>query len=160
MKNLFRPLAVVSALLALSPLARADGEALRVYFNSGESQMFILADSPVITFDGGNCVIKSVRVDISMPMETIDHAEFIPAGLTSVAPIEREDICFDMSSSTVIRVLGIQAGSTVALYNMAGVNMLMSRADSGGVAIIDVSSFSPGGYILVTNGKSFKFYRK
>lgn len=161
--RLRRIAAVLGCLVMFAQLsvvgAQETEKALKVHMNSGDPQFFILSSEPVITFEGTECVIKSSEFSARYDMGDIYFAEFVDH-TTAIDEEMKEALTVDLSDPNAIVIRGMNAGGPVALYNLSGVFMLGTVADSEGTAVLDISSLPAAVYIVTSKETSFKIYRK
>ena len=144
---------------AVCAQTEVSGNALLVQLKSGEQQVFMLSSEPVITFDGGDCLVKSLEFNASYAMADIDFAKFVYADPASVDEIQAA-LVVDLSNPDFVVVKGMQAGGTVRLFDMSGIALRRASADDCGDASLCLSGVAKGVYIVNMKETTFKLYRK
>lgn len=147
-------------LVQMSPVAAQETEkALKVHMNNGEPQFFILSSEPVITFEGNECVIKSSEFSARYDMGDVYYAEFVDH-TTAIEEEMKEALTVDLSDPDVIVIRGMKPDSPVAIYDLRGMFLSGTAADSEGTAVLSISSLPAAVYIVTSNETRFKIYRK
>lgn len=155
---------VAAALIVCAPMSTVNaqevtGKALKVNMKSGAPQFFMLADEPLITFEGTECHINSVNLSTKYDMSQIEFAEIV----THTASIDEQlknSLVVDLSNPDRITISGMEADSKVTLVNLAGVVLRQTQADSEGTAIVGVSDLPAAIYIITSKETSFKYIKK
>lgn len=133
---------------------------LTLKFKSGEPVSYLLADKPVISFDGDMCIIECHDFKNIFEMKDIDFGSF--GSLVSVESAIVENLTLDLSIPMEAAVRGLQAGDSATLYSVDGRVLGSAVADKDGVATLDLSDVSKGTVciISVNNLKNFKLIKK
>ena len=143
-QSLRRVAAVFGCVAMLTSLSAAGaqetGKALKVHMNSGDPQFFMLSSEPVVTFEGTDCVIKSSDFTARYDMGDVYFAEFVDH-TTAIDEEMKSSLTVDLTNPDAVVIRGMNPGSHVALYNLAGVLLLAADADSDGAATLDISAF-------------------
>lgn len=150
---------IVAGVAAVTAQTQISGNALLVQMKSGESQVFMLASEPVITFDGGDCIVKSVDFGATYAMSEIDFAKIVYADPASVDEIQAA-LVVDLSNPECVVIKGMAANGAVRLFDLSGVEVRRTSADDCGEASLSLSGLSSGVYIVNTKETTFKLYRK
>ena len=139
--------------------AQETGKALKIHMNNGDPQFFMLSSEPVITFDGSECVIQSSAFSARYDMTEVNFAEFVE----HTAALDEEmkaALTVDLTDPNAVVIRGMSAAGNVAVYNLTGVMVASSVADSEGTAVVDISQLPAAVYIVTSKETSFKIYRK
>lgn len=150
---------ILSAPMSTVSAQETTGKALKVNMKSGEPQFFMLANEPIITFDGNECHINSVDFSTKYDMSTIDYAEIVDH-TASVDEQLKNSLVVDLTNPDRIAIHGMSPDSKVTLVNLAGVVLRQTQADSEGSAILTVSDLPGAIYIVSSKETSFKYIKK
>lgn len=159
LRAMFALMMVVAACMWCSAAEPLSGPALRVHLSSGEIEMYLLANEPVITFADDHCLIKSSDFSADYEMAKIDHADFV-ADASSGIEDQEISIIVDLSDPEAVTVYGLESNAPLSLYSIAGVALGATKADESGTASISLAGLQAGVYIVTTNQTTFKIYRK
>lgn len=134
---------------------------LKVELRNGQTDEFLLAEKPEVTFNGESCVISCGGVDASYDMADILKAYF-KEGTNSVEENLAVGISVDLTDPTSAVIGGLTPGAPVTLYGVDGTVFLTVTADSDGVARISLDGLASGSvYVVSVNStKNFKLYKK
>ena len=161
--GLRRVAVVFSCFVALayftSASAQETGKALKVHMNNGDPQFFMLSSEPVVTFEGTDCVIKSSDFTARYDMGDVYFAEFVDH-TTAIDEEMKSSLTVDLTNPDAVVIRGMNPGSHVALYNLAGVLLVAADADGDGAVTLDISALPAAVYIVTSKETSFKIYRK
>lgn len=133
---------------------------LTLKLKSGEPVSFLLADKPVISFDGDQCVIECKDFKNILEMKDIDFGSF--GELTGVESAAAEKMMLDLSNPSAAVVRGLTPGENVALYTIDGRLLQNVAAGNDGCATIELSEIAQGTVCIVSiNGtNNFKLIKK
>ena len=159
-------LAAVLAVGAVPAFAQEQVESpatqLLIHLIDGNEEYFQLADSPVITFEGLNCVIKSKDYEVTFPMSEIKEAKLVDENV-AVAPVaEAKKVTIDLTNPNFAVVNGIEPGAPVNVYAVTGTLVATGVADNQGRAEVDLSGLQAGSVYIVSvdSNNNFKLYKK
>lgn len=157
-KALFLGSVIVMACSAQAS-AQVQGKALKVHMATGSPHYYLLADSPVITFNGTECQISSPEFSKTYDMSEISYAEIVenPA---SVNEQLRGSLCVDLSNPSQAVISGMEPGSRVTLVNLSGITLRTTHADAEGTAILRYGDLPAAIYIISSKETTFKYIKK
>lgn len=150
---------LLSVCLLCLPFIGNAQNAIKMVEADGYETILLLSSKPVMTIQEGDLIIKTIDDEISCEIGrgiSFTFCEYDDAGVDSVsasAPIFK-------ITQDYIEGRNLAAGSPVALYDMAGKTVMSSRADSMGDFNLPVAALPSGIYVISTNDKKFKFYKK
>lgn len=151
---------VLLLVLAVAPaLAYAADEALIVTYKNNQTYSYVLANRPMVTFDDTRLFITGADIDDSHMMKDVKTFTFrATTAIQEVAADERRIVFTDNATVTL---QGFTAGTNVAVWNIAGQNVLTSAVAADGTAALNISHLASGTYIVATaDGKSFKILKR
>ena len=130
----------------------AEGEEmtrLTIEHNNGTSTHMLLTDSPVLTFDGGDMLVKSENIDMRVSRSEISKMHFTKATPTSVENTFQNDytICY---LDGILTVSGENV-TEAAVFDTTGRQTDRFQATDG-VITADMSAYTPGIYIVAITG--------
>ena len=123
-----------------------------------ENKVFALENLKQITFNGTTVNIEQTDgTKSSAEMGNISRMYF--DDLSSIADINSngENLVEYLSSEEI--AINSEAGSTVAVYNLTGMQLLIKRIDSQGEAI-SIAGLPQGIYIVKANEKTTKIIKR
>lgn len=152
---------VLAALAMMSASAADEANAVFVHPKSGDAVAYLFSAQPKVTYEGTQMVIEGEDIDVVYDLTEVEKMDFgvyeEPTGVTEaeVRDTKVSVIC----SGESVTVNGIEAGSAVCVYNLAGQLVSKAQASGDGSASLNVPS---GGslYIVKTNTVSFKIVKK
>ena len=125
---------------------------------SGEKFSFLLEDNPLISFKDGYLVVNG-SPETSYAIDGVKNYHFTEFDQTDVQNLGVDELCFLSVDNDAISVENANPGTSVVLYDAAGVGILDVVVDLSGVASI-VLPIKKGVYVLSVGGKSVKLIRK
>ncbi len=150
---------ILAGAAVLSAQTQITGNSLLIQLKNGDEQVFMLASEPVITFNGGDCMIKSIDFSATYAMGDINLARFVYTDPASVNEIETA-LVVDLSNPERVVIHGMTARGEVRLFDLSGVELRRCSADDCGEASLDLSGLPAAVYIVNTKETTFKLYRK
>lgn len=153
------------ASLACSLSAFADNPGVTFLLRSGQKVSFAFVEKPVVAFSEDNLAVSVHGVErVSYAYADVQRVviedNVISAVDKVVANSEDKRVVFLLSDQT-LSVSGIAAGEKISLYATDGKLVLSQNANVGGNAIINLSTFQQGVYVVYTqNGISYKLLKK
>lgn len=133
---------IASGLMAV----RADEARLIITTKSGTTAEFLIADSPVITYQDNLLTVTGGGSEISVEADAVGSFDFVSSEGSGV-----ETVTVDGS-----RFSGLRPGSAVHVYTADGRLAATFIADDSESASVDLSGLAPGVYIVRTPDASFK----
>lgn len=132
-----------------------------VRLKNGEKKAFVLAEKPVVTFSGQECIIELGGYTSIFNMAEIDFANF-GDGSSGISDPVGDMVFLDLSDPATAVVRGLEKGTSVTVYTLNGMLIQSSLGDDSGECYIDLSQIAPGTvfFISINNIKTFKLYKK
>ena len=125
---------------------RAEEARLIITTKSGTVAEFLIADSPVITYQDNLLKVTGGGSEISVEAEAVGSFDFVPS----------EEAGVDLISVNGSLFSGLRPGSKVNVFTLEGRLVATFTADNSASASVDLSSLAPGYYIVSTPDTSFK----
>ena len=125
---------------------------------SGEKFSFLLEDNPVISFKDG-CLVVNGNPETSYAIDGVKNYHFSESDQTDVQNLGVDVLRIVSLDNDAISVEHAKAGTSVELYDAAGVRVMDVVVDQSGAASI-VLPVKKGVYVLSVGGKSVKLIRK
>lgn len=153
---------LMSALLLAMPLiGSAQTQQAVLTTTDGQRVVFLLADKPVVTYDGSDVKVSSVNDTVLYPSNqvqkiTVEIVEDTPNAINSLKDNETK---FTIRNGQIL-VNGMPASGKVAVYTLDGKTVGESTVGTDGRATLSVPYSHEGIYIIKLNNKSFKIHVK
>lgn len=135
--------------------AQETVKALMVQLKAGDTHYYVLADQPVVTFDGGKCNITSPTLTSAYDIPDIDFANIVDYDQASVKET-MSALTIEYITPDLIAIRGTAAGSHVTLHRIDGVKVGDYTVDDCGSVEISLAALPSGVYILSCKEKTFK----
>ena len=149
-------LSVVGLLLMGAATAMASNT-LVLHLASGQTQRFVLIDEqPTISFNGENVIVTTSTSEMAYAMTDVKFFNYetettgIEGAKAEGMKVEGDRIIYD----------GLPAGSKVQVFDVAGHLCGSATADEAGHAVVNITKFSAGVYMVNANNVSTKFTKK
>lgn len=142
----------------LTAMAQGSTKALMVQLKAGDTHYYVLAEQPVVTFDGEMCHIASSTLSTDYNMADIDFAKVV--GNSSAVDEITSTLTVEYITPDVLAIRGLEGGSRLSLHKVDGVKVADISADDAGSAEVSLSSYPTGVYILSCKEKTFKILHK
>ncbi len=152
----------VALLLGFMP-SPAHGEAgLKVISSSGISTSFGFSSAAKLTFVNETMTVLSPAGNVSATftlssVNSITFANVMTDGISNHI-LNRKISVYPNPAINTLSVAGVDAG-VATIYSIVGAKIIETRLQDN-LNKIDVSSLSPGVYVISVNGKSIKFNKK
>lgn len=150
--------ALAALLLACSWSAEAQN-AVKMTQADGEEVIFLLSDTPSVSFDDDSIVVTCNDEKITCDLTGGISFEFINFENSSVESIESVTPVFKVNNS-FIEAANLIPGSPVIISDLSGKIMYSSYIDANGYVYVTVEDYPAGVYIFNSKDKNFKFYKK
>ena len=151
-----KKLLFIISLLAIAGTATAQH--MVVETTRQEDQVITLEDLKQITFDGTTVNIE--KTDGTMSSTSMGDIERIYfSDLSSIADIKAQSSNFVEYLSYDEIAINSEAGSTVAIYNLTGMEMIIRRINAQGETI-SIAGLPQGIYIVKANEKTTKIIKR
>lgn len=125
---------------------RAEEACLIITTKSGVTAQFLIADSPVITYQDNLLEVKGGDSEISVEAEQVESIDFVSSDVSGI----------DGVTINGSLLSGLLPGTPVEVYTLDGRHVASYRADESKTVRVDLDRLSPGFYILRTPSASFK----
>ena len=149
-------LSVVGLLLMGAATAMASNT-LVLHLASGQTQRFVLLnEEPSISFNGDNVIVKTSTSELTYAMTDVKFFNYetettgIEGAKADGMKIDGDRIVYD----------GLPAGCKVQVFDVAGHVCGTATADETGHAVVNITKFSAGVYMVNANNVSTKFTKK
>lgn len=166
-RRFFTRMLLISALITAASLSvqAADDESayqLLVKMKNSDEKAFLLANKPIVTFTGTECVI-----DYNDFTSYFDMGEILDITIKDMSGVQEvvsttDKVTLDYTDPDAVVVRGVPAGVTVTLHSINGMLLDSVCADADGNARINMSAVSPASIciISVNSNINFKIYKK
>ncbi len=145
-KNLLKRFFAAVGILLLGVAAVWANEArLIITTKGGTVAEFLIADSPVITYQDNLLEVKGGNMEISVEADEVGSFDFIPSE-SGVDEIYVGDS----------QLSGLKPGTPVEVYTFDGKLTSRFKADDSQTVKLNLSDLEPGFYIIRTPETSFK----
>ncbi len=124
----------------------ADEARLVITTKSGTTAEFLIADSPVITFQDNLLNVTGGGSEISVEADAVGSFDFVPSEGAGV-----DEVMADGS-----RFSGLRPGTRVQVFSSDGRLTATFIADDSESVSVNLKSLAPGIYIISTPDASFK----
>lgn len=147
---------IALALAGGALLAHADGGCvMNVALRDGDVAKFLLADKPVVTYNGDDMTVTSPTATFSYARKDVANITFDAAGYVADATDGKCQIAIDGRKLTVAGV------STVAVYGLDGCRVALKACGNGEAAVVDLDAVAAGVYVVaLDDSKNFKILLK
>lgn len=142
---------ILTLALAAAGLTGARAEvvnAVKVTLNNGDTEVFVLADKPKITFDGDDLVVTSPVLTKSYLRSSVKNVTFC------IKDLSVSDIAAGETSYTYIDNVFSCPGADITVYNLSGV------AVANGHETVSLAGQADGFYIIKTNFQTLKVVKR
>lgn len=144
--NLMKRAFIVGAILLLGFSAvRAEEACLIITTKAGTTAQFLIADTPVITYQDNLLKVEGGGNEVSVEAEQVVSVDFV----SGVSGIDGVTVNGSLLS-------GLLPGTPVEVYTLDGRHVASYKADESNTVRVDLEKLSPGFYILRTPSASFK----
>lgn len=159
-----RSLRLLSAMLLLFcatlTTAAAEAEMLIVIMQDGTQHSYVLTDKPKVTFDGTQMNINSAQLSDAYTISEVKKFVFADDA-SAIAPVAAGEQRVTFTDGTNVVLEGLNAGTQVSLYDLAGHALATVKANGEGQATLSLETQAAGVYVVsVSGGKSFKLLKR
>lgn len=129
-----------------------------IHQKDGTVAMFKFSEKPVVTYVGNDLVLTTTETSVQYPIYLLQKMDFDINldELTAVESVKKNEGQFLFRDGALCISGGIP-GSTVFIYNLAGMKKAQYRLDGDGNASIPLKGLSKDVYIVKTDCFTFKF---
>lgn len=145
----------LTILYSVTAIAANKNEIILTFMN-GDIATVSTTDMPVMTITDGQLSIKGQSVCMEYTLEDLKDYRFGNAG--SVETVSDNTTAISMDGN-IITVTSDNGKCDVKMYNIDGIE-LMAKHSADNKCVVDISSFSPGVYILSANGVNTKITKQ
>lgn len=142
---------ILTLALAAAGYTGADAEvinAMKVTLNNGDTEVFVLADKPQMTFDGDELVVTSPVLTKQYPRSSVKNVTFFGKD-ASVSDIQAEGTVY-----TFVDNIFSCPGADITVYNLSGVVV------ANGHETVSLAGQTNGIYIIKTNNQTLKVVKR
>lgn len=132
-----------------------------LWHESGGSDVFLLADKPVISYRGDSIVLKTETAEVAYPVAGISRITFedTATGIGSVSAASGKGVVAKVSGGGV-EIWGMEPLSRAEAYTVSGTLIGSYTADGDGHLAISLDGQAKGVIIIKTTKASIKTIRK
>ena len=139
-------------------MAKADGQVLQIWQSDGNVMTIKLSEEPKTSYADGNLVIKTTKTSITFPLEKVVKFTYSKESTGISSPVEMQS---DISSDgQTITFTNLKPHTSIYLYNTLGQLLRTIDCDEQSNAIVSVSHFPVGVYIVKVNSVTFKMIKR
>lgn len=140
-------------------MAETQKQHLIVHQKSGDKVYFDLQETPVTTFKDGQLVITTSSETIYYPLADVSKYTYegISEGIDNVLAPGMIEISHN---NEVVMVKGMPADAEMAIYSIDGKLLASCRAVAGKTAMLTLTPFPAGIYIVQAGGTSYKIEKR
>lgn len=147
------------ALAAADAVAADDPDKLILHYQDGHRVEVLLADKPVITFQGGELCLKGTSTNIRCPLADLKNYTFTGQSMGVESVGYKPEVLFSREGD-VIKILTEKESAEVALFDLQGCRLGVDPEFNGGYCIVDLGQMMPGVYILKIEGYAIKIVKE
>ena len=155
--NMKKMLLSVVGLLLMGAATAMASNTLVLHLASGQTQRFVLLnEEPSISFNGDNVIVKTSTSELTYAMTDVKFFNYetettgVEGAKAGGMKIDGDRIIYD----------GLPAGCKVQVFDVAGHVCGTATADETGHAVVNITKFSAGVYMVNANNVSTKFKKK
>lgn len=154
MKKLLLSICILFA-SALACNAQNKQNALVIRMLNGESASYLLEEKPRICFDATDLVIAWGEYEARYPVKDLERYYFKHIENTGVKNPDEQLLSLHQAENKLI-VTGMKQSHVVSVYTPAGIMIATCKPNNEGEAIIQMTDFSSGVYIVKYGNKTTK----
>lgn len=129
----------------------------------GSTESFLLADQPVVTFEGANGVFTTPSVSVSIPRADIDNFHFKSGttGIKAITPTTGDgaSVRVRFLGGNTVEIAG-QGNRPVAVYRTDGAAANAEVVRGADSATVSLENLPKGIYVIKYGNNSIKMIRK
>lgn len=129
---------------------------LYLHLRNGTKTSFLLSEKPELTFDENKLRVVSASATVEYLLEDVAEYNFSEQVLNTVNDVEDDEVRLIYSRENGLTVLGCQ-NADIHIYDTSGRSLPFSSTTAGGATHIKPGNMPAGIYIVLINGKTFKF---
>lgn len=132
------------AMLCTAFVGYAEGKSLKLTLQNGAEQTYMLADKPVVTFQGEKVLIASEKLSSEYPRSDVKSFSFADVSTNAVEDTVQDTLyIYDGSNFS-------SPGNEIAVYNLQGMKVADGRDN------ISLTSQASGIYIIKVSNQTIK----
>lgn len=140
-------------------VAETQKQHLIVHQKSGDKVYFDLEETPVTTFKDGQLVITTSSETIYYPLS--DVSKYTYEGISEdLKNVLAPGIIEIRHNNEIVTVDGLPEDAEMAIYSIDGKLLASCRAKAGKTAMLTLTPFPAGIYIVTAGGTSYKIERR
>ena len=152
--NILRNIMVVIAIFLTSMQVAAEVKFLVVNLNDGSTASFALADDPVITNTSSEFQVTTTEKSIKVAFADLKNYQ-LTSEISGISEVVMPNDTYRVNCS-VVYIDGLKPETVVRAFSLDGKYVTEGKTDEDGHAIIDLSAFSSGVYMISYNNKGIK----
>ena len=152
--NILRNIMVVIAIFLTSIQVAAEVKFLVVNLNDGSTASFALADDPVITNTSSEVQVTTPEKSITVAFADLKNYQ-LTSEVSGTSEVVMPNDAFRVDCN-VVYIDSLKPETIVRVFSLDGKYVTEGKTDEDGHAIIDLSTFSSGVYMISYNNKGIK----
>lgn len=133
--------------------------AVKVLHSDNRETILKLSEHPKVTQIDSSLLISTDKEEISVEIGDIDRLIFIDYIESGIDNITTEGIVIEISSE-LLSVKNLPTSKRVGIFDLSGRQVAGGLADSSGTTEISIQDLGSGVYIINSEGKQIKFYKR
>lgn len=134
------------------------------WLNDGSRTAYTLGQHPVVTYTNGELLLTTTQQQVAYAAGDVRKFTFSASDISCDAPTSvtsplEQGQQFNLQQGNV-RFSGSPAGSTISIYAIDGKLLHTTTTDEAGNAIIDITSYPAGVYIIKTETITHKIIKR
>ena len=145
---------------ALSSFA-VEQNLLTIVFHDGNKQSYVLIDRPKVTFDAKTLYVTGTDISDNYQIGDVDKFVFDKGNPTDIRAVDENELRLSFTDGSTVSLEGVEPGTKVGLYDVAGAKLSTKAASANGRAIVNLADKRPGVYVIsVGNSRTFKVTKR
>lgn len=133
---------------------------LVVWLRSGETNLFRLAEHPVVEYRDGSFFLRTLQTEVTYDAESVRKFTLQDGDIIDAIPyIAVQEHKMHYGSGTV-EISNGKANSSVTVYTSGGITVSRMRLDGNGCLQFSTADYPSGIYIIKTETTTFKILKK
>lgn len=159
-KLLHRVLPVAFAVGCCLSAAAESKDALVVTFVDNSSQIFILEDTPKVTFNDASMHIASLQLEEDYNVADVKTFTFDTVETNAVAALHANETRLTFIDGKNVLIEGLTANEQVRIYDVNGRQLRQTVANNSGSASVSVADLNAGVYIISALHNNYKIIKR
>lgn len=146
-----------------SMAAEQPVDALVLQLKSGETQVYRLAQRPIVVMGTNSLTIQSAEFEATLPFSYNDVQKFFFGNYTELGvdtPIEHVTFSLTYLDGATVLVKGVSADAVVGLFGVDGKTYQPETDRTGDGIVIRLNALPRGVYIIRINQQSYKITKR